>query len=43
MLRKLTLILALVTLPLALTGCPDQDTSMEEGMEEVQDEMDDAM
>lgn len=43
MLRKLTLILALIALPVALSGCPDEDASVEEGVEEVQDEIDDAL
>lgn len=43
MLRRLFLILCLTALPVVLTGCPDDDTSIEEGMEEMQDEMDDAL
>lgn len=41
--RRLTMLAALVVLPVALTGCPDDDTSVEEGVEEVQDEIDDAL
>lgn len=43
MLRRLLLILCLTALPVALTGCPDDDTSIEEGVEEVGDEIDDAL
>ena len=41
--RKLTMLAALFILPVVLTGCPDEDASVEEGVEEVQDEIDDAL
>lgn len=40
---RLTMILGLIALPLTLSACPDDDASVEEGVEEVQDEIDDAM
>jgi hypothetical protein len=47
MFRRLLLILALATLPAILTACPDNDSTLgdeiEEGVEEIEDEIDDAL
>lgn len=47
MLRRLYLMALLLTFPAVLVGCPDDDPSLgdqiEEGLEEVGDEVDDAL
>lgn len=47
MLRRLYLMALLLAFPVVLTGCPDQDQTLgeeiEEGAEEIGDEVDDAL
>jgi hypothetical protein len=44
MIRRLYFILVILTLPMALAGCPDDDLGdeIEEAAEEIEDEIDDA-
>lgn len=45
--KRILLIVSLISLPLALTGCPSEDDSIEdeieEAAEEIEDEIDDAL
>lgn len=43
LLRRLVMLLMFIALPTVLTGCPDDDTSIDEAVEEVGDELDDAI
>jgi hypothetical protein len=41
--KRFLLVIMLAAFPVVLTGCPDEDDPIEEGLEEIEDEIDDAL